>query len=144
MSKLAKEINKTHIGVYASIIFDGKIALIKKARGPYTGKLDLPGGKVEFGEEIPEALEREIAEEIGAKIKTSKLIDVIQCSFGYMDEQDNINFQHIGIIYSVELKDNQIESLIAHDSAGAAWYPIKSLKLNTLTPFAAWVLTNLT
>ena len=40
----------THIGIYGVVIKDEKILLIKKANGPYKGKLDLPGGSLEFGE----------------------------------------------------------------------------------------------
>ena len=39
-----KTVIKTHIGAYGILIRDGKIALIKKARGGYKGKYDLPGG----------------------------------------------------------------------------------------------------
>lgn len=45
------EVN-THVGSYSIIIRNENIALIKKARGGYTGKLDLPGGGIEH-EETP-------------------------------------------------------------------------------------------
>lgn len=35
---------KIYIGVYGIILNEGKILLIKKARGPYKGMYDLPGG----------------------------------------------------------------------------------------------------
>ena len=35
---------KTHIGAYGILIREDKIALVKKARGGYKGKFDLPGG----------------------------------------------------------------------------------------------------
>ena len=41
------EVKKNHIGAYGIIIRDEKIALIKKARGGYKGKLDLPGGGID-------------------------------------------------------------------------------------------------
>ena len=58
-------ITKTHFGVYGSIVKDGKILLIKKSRGPYTGLYDLPGGSQEQGESHLETLKREIMEETG-------------------------------------------------------------------------------
>ena len=45
-----KTVVKTHIGAYGILIRDGKIALIKKARGGYKGKYDLPGGGIEHTE----------------------------------------------------------------------------------------------
>ena len=59
---------KTHIGAYGIIIKDDKIALVKKARGGYKGKFDLPGGGIEHQELPNETLEREIMEEAGIKI----------------------------------------------------------------------------
>ncbi len=43
-------IQHTHFGCYGILTLGDCIALIRKARGPYTGLLDLPGGKPEFGE----------------------------------------------------------------------------------------------
>lgn len=37
-----------HLGVYGLIIKNDNILLIKKYGGPYDGKLDLPGGAIEF------------------------------------------------------------------------------------------------
>ena len=62
------KITKTHFGVYGSIIKNGKILLIKKARGPYTGLYDLPGGGQEKGESYLETLTREIMEETGCEV----------------------------------------------------------------------------
>ena len=35
-----------HLGAYGLIVQDGKMALIRKSRGAYTGKLDVPGGTI--------------------------------------------------------------------------------------------------
>ena len=52
--------NKNHFGVYAIILKGNSILLIKKSRGPYKGKLDLPGGRQELGETHLETLIREV------------------------------------------------------------------------------------
>ena len=39
-----------HLGSYGLILDNDNIVLIKKHGGPYNGKLDLPGGTIEFGE----------------------------------------------------------------------------------------------
>ena len=43
-----KENQYSHLGSYGVIIRDNKILLIKKNGGPYDGKLDLPGGTIDF------------------------------------------------------------------------------------------------
>ena len=59
---------KTHVGAYGIMIKDNKIALVRKARGGYKGKLDLPGGGIEHTEQPFETLKREIREEAGIGI----------------------------------------------------------------------------
>lgn len=51
----------------AAVVEDGEILLIKRERGDYTGYWALPGGKVETGEHVSEAAEREIREETGVE-----------------------------------------------------------------------------
>ncbi len=42
--KMIKMVNTTHLGVYGIVIKEDKILLVKKSRGAYIGKYDLPGG----------------------------------------------------------------------------------------------------
>ena len=53
----------SHKGVYAIIKKNNQILVIRKARGPYTGLYDLPGGTPEDSETPEETLKREIKEE---------------------------------------------------------------------------------
>ena len=64
-----------HIGSYGIILENDKIVLIKKVRGPYNGKLDLPGGTIEWGEKPETTLIRELEEKIGIKVIEYKLFD---------------------------------------------------------------------
>ena len=66
-----------HIGVYGLLVKDNKILLIKKCGGPYDGKLDLPGGSIEFNESIEEALIREFKEEVGIDILDYSNYDMV-------------------------------------------------------------------
>ncbi len=137
-----KIIKKTHIGAYGVIIKDNKIALIKKARGGYKGKLDLPGGGIEH-EELPyETLKREIMEEVGINISNYELLDVTATNIKW-EMEPNIfeDLHHIGILYKVETNEfNLKEDSDGLDSEGACWYPIKDLKKENLSPFAKYVL----
>ncbi len=46
-----------------------KILLLRRARDPARGKLDLPGGFIDPGESVEEALTREIREETGLEVR---------------------------------------------------------------------------
>ena len=54
-----------HRGIYGILVRDNQLLLVRKSRGPYSGLLDLPGGKPEPGESDSEALIREWKEETG-------------------------------------------------------------------------------
>ena len=49
----------------AALVHEGRILLIRRARGDYPGLWGLPGGKIECGEHLSEAAEREIREDCG-------------------------------------------------------------------------------
>ncbi|MGO3927095.1 NUDIX hydrolase [Rhodopseudomonas pseudopalustris] len=56
------------IAVSASIFRDGDVLLVRRARSPGRGLYSLPGGRVEFGETLEAALEREVREETALTI----------------------------------------------------------------------------
>ena len=53
------------LGAYGLVIKNNQILLIKKFGGPYNGKLDLPGGTIEFCERQENALKRELMKKVG-------------------------------------------------------------------------------
>ena len=63
--------NAFHLGIYGLVLKHNSILLVHKARGPYTGLLDLPGGKPLHGEPLDDALAREVNEETGIKMLKS-------------------------------------------------------------------------
>jgi 8-oxo-dGTP diphosphatase len=54
------------------------VLLIRRARAPFEGQWSIPGGKVEFGETLEDALVREVREETGVEIALTGLIGVYQ------------------------------------------------------------------
>lgn len=60
---------RPQLAVSAAIFREGKVLLVRRARSPGKGFHSLPGGRVEFGETLTEALHREVREETGLKIE---------------------------------------------------------------------------
>lgn len=56
------------LAVSAAIFRDGKVLLVRRARKPALGAYTLPGGVVEAGETLSEAVAREVLEETGLVI----------------------------------------------------------------------------
>ena len=57
------------LAVSAAIIRDGRVFIARRARGPALGVWTMPGGMVEIGETLREALIREILEETSMTIE---------------------------------------------------------------------------
>jgi 8-oxo-dGTP diphosphatase len=57
------------LAVSAAIIRDGRVLLVQRARTPAQGVFTLPGGVVEVGETLLEALVREVTEETALTIE---------------------------------------------------------------------------
>ena len=57
------------LAVSAAIVREGKFLVVRRARAPAHGLFSLPGGVVELGERLTDAVVREIAEETGMSIE---------------------------------------------------------------------------
>ena len=130
------------LGTYGLIIKEEKILLIKKNGGPYDGKLDLPGGTIEFCERPAETLKRELMEEVGIEIKEFELFDADSVSFDWQFKEDVIvKVHHTGIFFKVNNYANDIKKSVEideqnDDSLGAEFYDIESLSKEQLSAIA--------
>jgi len=58
---------------------NGKVLLVRRPFNKRRGGLwEFPGGKVEKGETLEEAIKRELSEELGVEVKVKKLLDKIR------------------------------------------------------------------
>ena len=136
-TNINKLITKTHFGVYGRIVKNGKILLIKKARGPYTGLYDLPGGSQEKGESLLETLRREIMEETGCKVvkaDNGRYKSIIFSDFTPKSDEKGV-LQHEAILYDVEIKGVPKTNGDGLDSNGAVLVDIKDLTAENSTPY---------
>jgi 8-oxo-dGTP diphosphatase len=60
---------RPYLAVSAAIFRDGRLLIVRRARPPANGLFTLPGGVVELGETLTEAVIREVREETGLQIE---------------------------------------------------------------------------
>ena len=114
-------------GVYGVAKQSNKILLITQAKGPYAGKYDLPGGKIEFGETIEGALHREFIEEVGMDFTSMELLTNLTARV----EIPGGLFHQIGLIYSV----SGLFPVATETELKYTWIDIATLKEEEVSSF---------
>lgn len=145
MNTELSSINKFHFGIYGILLKNNSILLVTKSRGPYKGKLDLPGGRPEHAELPKQTLFREILEETGALINRAELFENYSTVAHMIENGQNQYIHHMGMVYRIVSYDDSklIHEMYEEDSLGCNWYPIDTLTVNMLSPFAIEVVTTL-
>jgi 8-oxo-dGTP diphosphatase len=65
---------RPYLAVSAAIFRDGKVLLVRRARAPAHGLYTLPGGGVELGETLEQAVIREVREETALDVAPVELV----------------------------------------------------------------------
>ena len=101
--------------VGAILEYNGKIVLIKRAREPGKGKLDLPGGFIDPDESAEEAVVREVKEEINIDIKEPEYLGSYPNIYKYQDVLyhtcDLFFYSRIDVL-PVEFSKTEVEELV--------------------------------
>jgi len=95
---LKREYPESPIVGVGGVIFEGaSVLLAKRGQEPAKGTWSLPGGAVELGEKLIDALKREIREEIGIEIEVGGLIRVLDRIL--CDEDKRIRYHYVIVDY---------------------------------------------
>lgn len=105
---------KQRTAVRALIRRNNQTLLVKRASGRESilGKFELPGGKIEFGEQPEDALKRYLTKDIGLSPATVQLFDVIS----FIDP-DQTEVQYVFIVYLVSVENDKVALSKNYDKA---------------------------
>ena len=118
------------VGVGAVLVRDGRVLLIKRASPPSQGMWAIPGGRVELGETLQQAAERELREETGIIARAGKPIytfDVIQ-----RDEIGRVRFHYVIVDLWMEYIAGEI--CAGDDAEEASWITPQELSILPIHP----------
>jgi 8-oxo-dGTP diphosphatase len=101
---------------------DGEVLLTKRNIPPFQGEWVMPGGKINLGEPIISALQREVREEVGLEVAVEDMVDV----FEHVTPGDD-NYHFVILYYrcrplSCSIRHNQDEV------SEARWVPEQQLQ----------------
>jgi 8-oxo-dGTP diphosphatase len=98
-----------------------EVLLIERGIEPFRGCQALPGGFVEYGEDIERAIHREISEETGLTGLEFRQFH----TFGRPGRDPRGHT--VSVVYIAEVTGPRPEVLGGDDAAAAAWYPVDGL-----------------
>ncbi len=113
------------------MVIEESILLVKRGHPPQEGKWSIPGGKVRYGEQLSEAVERELQEEIGLNVTCGDLVGIAE----RIDEQNHFVildfFVHLNT--SPSPRGGLPIPVPAGDAADSVWVALKDLGRYDLT-----------
>lgn len=101
------------------ILEEGKILMMKRAISPCKGYWELPGGHVDYGEKVEEAVKREIKEELGISASIKKLFGV------YSNPDRDPRYHIVSVVYFLEKERGEIQ--LSRESSEFKYFPLQTL-----------------
>jgi 8-oxo-dGTP diphosphatase len=105
----------------ALIVVRGRLLLARRARPPYAGTWDLPGGFLEAGETPARALRRELREEIGVGARRATLVGFATDTYGPG------GFPVLAAVYHVTPTSERTRA--SDDVSEARWFALREVPL---------------
>lgn len=112
------------VGVAALILDGGRVLLVKRKNPPNEGLWSLPGGLVEIGESLEEALSRELMEELNIRVKIGNLFEVANAV--QLNAEGKARYHFVIIDYLARPVDRKVR--LNPESTASGWFTMEEVK----------------
>ena len=119
------------IGVGAVIIQGGKVLLAKRGKPPLQGDWTLPGGLVETGETLVDAVKREVLEETALSIEVGEVAGVFDRI--YPDANGKVEYHYVLIDYLCSVRSGKASA--NSDIDEVRWFTRQEIETLSLPEF---------
>jgi 8-oxo-dGTP diphosphatase len=109
--------------VGAVVVYQGRALLVRRGSAPAKGMWVIPGGGVELGERVEDAVSREVQEECGIAIAVGPLACVVDRLD--RDEHGRVRFHYVIIDYFARYQSGELKA--GSDAAEARWVALADL-----------------
>ena len=117
------------VGVGALVFRGESVLLVKRGAEPLKGRWSIPGGKVEFGETLRAAVERETLEETGLQVKAGALVEIFERI--RRGGADSDAYHYVLMDYLCAIVGGELRS--GDDAAAADWFRLDRLDALRMT-----------
>jgi mutator protein MutT len=118
------------VGVGAVVWRDGAVLLERRGQPPAQGSWSLPGGLVDVGETLEQAVAREVREECSVEVTVSELLGVFEPIV--RDDDGRIRYHYVVVDYLAFYSGGEVT--IGDDAAELRWVRIDELHEYPLLP----------
>jgi mutator protein MutT len=118
------------LGVGAIVLRRNSVLLVERGKEPHKGLWSLPGGVVETGERLEDALRREVLEETGLSVKAVCVVEVFERI--QRDSQGRAEYHFVLVDYLCRPVSGELRP--ADDASRVAWVPRHGLSKFQITP----------
>ncbi len=101
----------------AVVVFEGQVLLALRRDPPHAGQWSLPGGAVELGESVSDAVRREVQEETGIVIEELQLLDL--ADLVVRDGSGQVEYHYVVVYYLARPVGGTL--LSGDDAMAARW-----------------------
>ena len=112
------------VGVGAIVVKDGALLMVKRGSDPALGLWSVPGGRVEQGERLRDAVRREVKEETGLDVEVGELVGVFEA----------LGPPHFVILDYRAKPTDDAAPVAAGDAADVRWVPFEEMDGLECTP----------
>jgi 8-oxo-dGTP diphosphatase len=116
-------------GVGALIIDGNRILLVERGKEPLKGYWSLPGGVLETGETLDQAIRREVLEETGLIIEPVEVVEIFERIM--RDAEGRAEYHYVLIDYLCRVTGGMLAA--ADDASRAEWFDREELPRLRLT-----------
>jgi ADP-ribose pyrophosphatase YjhB (NUDIX family) len=112
------------LGIGAVVIDGNQLVLVKRAHAPLKGEWSLPGGAVELGESLAEAVRREVLEETGLIVDVGPVVEVVERV--QRDRTGGVEYHFVIVDYKCRRVGGTLTA--GSDAADARWADLADLR----------------
>ncbi len=112
------------VGVGGIVFKEGRVLLIKRKHPPGVGKWSIPGGLVELGERLKEAVKRELKEETDIDVVPEEVLEVVERIFP--DKEGKIRYHYVIVDFICSYLKGEAKA--QSDALEICWQPVKGLE----------------
>ena len=105
------------VGVGGLVFRGEEVLLVRRGHAPAQGQWSIPGGLVELGERLSQAVEREILEETGLMVETGPLVEVFEPR--EKDHEGRYVFHYVVLDYLCRYRGGELRA--SSDADEARW-----------------------